>query len=321
MWNRIRKRESWGLRRYRERPESEWIRVPAEHLRIITEGLWDAAHARLAASRASYLRGTRDVRWGRPPSGIASKYLLTGMATCDRCGGGMIVTSRDWKTRRKFAYACGYYTGRGSTVCANFLEAPMEATNREVLSGFQRDFLRPELVDESVRKALALLRPSDATDERRAALRAEFVRLDEELARLADAIASGGDVPALLAAIRDREERRRRLHAERASFDSLVRVSALDLRRLERSIRERFAEWHGFMAREPDHARVILGSVLVERFRFTPHTERPRRYYEFVGRWSIGRAIAGIIEAKGMVTPAGFEPAISTLKGSRPGPG
>jgi len=27
------------------------------------------------------------------------------------------------------------------------------------------------------------------------------------------------------------------------------------------------------------------------------------------------------VTSEGMVTPAGFEPAISTLKGSRPGPG
>src|SRR2546425_851343 len=31
-----------------------------------------------------------------------------------------------------------------------------------------------------------------------------------------------------------------------------------------------------------------------------------RRDDEFVGRWSIDRAVAGIIQAKGVVTPAGF---------------
>jgi DNA invertase Pin-like site-specific DNA recombinase len=69
VWNRLRKRNQWGMKRYAERPETEWIRVPAAELRIVSDELWEAAHARLSASRASYLRGTRDERWGRPPSG------------------------------------------------------------------------------------------------------------------------------------------------------------------------------------------------------------------------------------------------------------
>jgi site-specific DNA recombinase len=321
VWNRLRKRDQWGVKRYAERPETEWIRVPAAELRIVSDDLWEAAHARLNASRASYLRGTRDERWGRPPSGIASKYLLTGMASCSRCGGTMIVTSQDWKTRRNFAYACGYYHTRGSSVCSNCLEAPMEAVNHEVLTAFKRDLLAPEVIDEAVRKALERLRPSDATEERRRTLRTELVNIEQELVRLSAAIASGGELAALLDAVREREQRRRRLEADLMSLDSLVRVSALDLRRLERAIRERFDDWHGLMKREVDHARRALSAALVGRLVFTPHSEGDTRYYEFVGRWSIGRAVAGIIQAKGMVTPAGFEPAISTLKGSRPWPG
>jgi len=44
----------------------------------------------------------------------------------------MIVTSQDWKTKRKFAYARGYYHTRGSSLCSNGLEAPMEVVKREV---------------------------------------------------------------------------------------------------------------------------------------------------------------------------------------------
>jgi hypothetical protein len=45
------------------------------------------------------------------------------------------------------------------------------------------------------------------------------------------------------------------------------------------------------------------------------------RYYEFEGPATLGKLFAGIVLPKSVVTPAGFEPAISTLKGSRPGPG
>jgi hypothetical protein len=149
------------------------------------------------------------------------------------------------------------------------------------------------------------LRPSDATEERQRALRIELVKIEEELVRLSTAIASGGELAALLDAVRKREERRRRLQAEMMSLDGLVRVSALDLRRLERAIRERFDDWHGLMEREVDHARRALSAALVGRLVFTPRSEGDTRYYEFVGRWSIGRVVAGIVQAKGMVTPGG----------------
>ena len=42
---------------------------------------------------------------------------------------------------------------------------------------------------------------------------------------------------------------------------------------------------------------------------------------ELAFRGSLGRLLAGLVVPKVVVTPAGFEPAISTLKGSRPRPG
>ena len=64
---------------------------------------------------------------------MESKYQLTGLATCSVCGGGMIVKSRDYGSRRKFAYTCAYHHQRGRSVCDNGLEVPMVVTDREVL--------------------------------------------------------------------------------------------------------------------------------------------------------------------------------------------
>jgi hypothetical protein len=41
--------------------------------------------------------------------------------------------------------------------------------------------------------------------------------------------------------------------------------------------------------------------------------------YRFVGEGVLAPLLSGVLRR--MVTPAGFEPAISTLKGSRPWPG
>ena len=99
------------------------------------------------------------------------------------------------------------------------------------------------------------------------------------------------------------------------SLDGRSRVPALDVRRLERTIRERFTDWRGLAERHVDQARPVLTAALRGRLRFTPYVENDRRYYEIAGRWSIGSAIARIIEAKGMVTPAGFAGASIPLQG------
>lgn len=40
-------------------PESEWITREDARLRIVDEALWQAAHARLDRTRATYLRGAK----------------------------------------------------------------------------------------------------------------------------------------------------------------------------------------------------------------------------------------------------------------------
>ena len=129
VWNRTRRRDAWGVKHQSDRPPDDWVRVSAPHLRIVSDDLRHAAHARLTASQASYLQGTGGARWERPPSGIASKCLLTGFACCAGCGGSLHVRSRSHGAHRAYFYGCQTYHLRGPAICANRLEAPLEATN------------------------------------------------------------------------------------------------------------------------------------------------------------------------------------------------
>ena len=171
VWGRLRKRDQWGTKRWRARPESEWITKEHPELRIVCDELWEAAHARLRTARAAYLRSVGEHPHGRPPTlSSASKYLLTGLAECAACGGGMIVRSHDYRPRR-YAYRCGYHHQRGRTVCTNSLEAPMEVANRAVLDTIEHHFLRSEVTEAAVATALEALLPADDTAEQeRAAL-------------------------------------------------------------------------------------------------------------------------------------------------------
>ena len=97
--------------------------------------------------------------------------------------------------------------------------------------------------------------------------------------------------------------------------------AAFDVRRLDREVRTRLTEWQGVLHRQTTQARQILQKLLVGRFAFTPGEDLEGRFYEFAGQGALDKLLAGIIRPSSVVTPAGFEPAISTLKGLRPRPG
>jgi DNA invertase Pin-like site-specific DNA recombinase len=66
VWNRIRKRDVWGLKRYLARPEDQWMRREAPELRIVDDTLWTAAHRRLEESRQLSLGHERQAERSRP---------------------------------------------------------------------------------------------------------------------------------------------------------------------------------------------------------------------------------------------------------------
>jgi DNA invertase Pin-like site-specific DNA recombinase len=72
VWNRTKKRNTWGQKQQQLRPDSEWLRIEAPELRIISEETWTAAHERLTTSRDTYLRSTNGRLWGKPTNGVES---------------------------------------------------------------------------------------------------------------------------------------------------------------------------------------------------------------------------------------------------------
>jgi hypothetical protein len=90
VWNKTRKRDDFRQVNQRPRPESEWLRADAPHLRIIDEPLWKRVQSRRqeAETLAARLAGGR--LSGRPPK-TATQNLLAGLSTCALCGGGLVV--------------------------------------------------------------------------------------------------------------------------------------------------------------------------------------------------------------------------------------
>lgn len=158
----------------------------------------------------------------------------------------MIAHSRDWGSYRRYGYLCAYHHQRGRTVCLNSLEAPMEIADRAVLDIIERDLLRPEIVEQAIELAIEELRPDrDLAARRRDEILGEICRLDAELSRLASAIASGGDLPALVAALKERQAQRERCERALVELDVTVRIGQGGLPHLEREIRHRLADCAG----------------------------------------------------------------------------
>ena len=87
-------------------------------------------------------------------------------------------------------------------------------------------------------------------------------------------------------------DRKKALARQLAGLDDVARVASLDTARLTKLLRVGAADVKALLGESVPQARQMLRKVLVGR-----------------------------LPLLAVVTPAGFEPAISTLKGSRPRPG
>lgn len=85
VWNRSRKRDLTGDVAPSPRPESDWLRIDAPQLRIVTDEQWTAAHRRLGGipMKLETAQGARPI----VRRDVESPYVLSGFARCGQCGG------------------------------------------------------------------------------------------------------------------------------------------------------------------------------------------------------------------------------------------
>lgn len=287
-WNKSRKRDQWGQQRQQARPAGEWLSIPAPELRIVSDELWSAAHARSVRRSASltasgpHLARTRD---------RDSKYLLSGFARCGVCGGTLSAASRSHGSTqgrwRVFFYGCLAHHKRGPEVCSNGLYGRMDTLDRAVLGKLGSDVLRPDIVDAVIAGVLEAKRPK-ANPDNGAEVTAELATLDREIGRLTEAIATGGQLTTLLAALQVRQARRDELQACRAL---VVQHRPFDRGAIESAARGRLEDWRGLLLKAANirDGRELLRQVLEGPILFTPQNG----IYRFEGDAAIGRLLGG----------------------------
>ena len=320
IYGRTQKRNAAGQKRPSRRPPEDWVRVEVPALRIIDEPLWHAAQAHRAQAATIYLRGTKGTLWGKPGASVESRYLLTGLATCGVCGSGLTVRSSGG-SRRRFFYRCRAAAERG-TICTNTLALPMALTDQAVLGYVEGVLLHPDVVSEALRRALAPDPLAEPVDVQATRLGRELSQVEKELAALVQAIASGEAPEIVLREIRQREHRRTTLQDALARLHQRAIEAPADAEQLRPRLLARLTDWRGLAARHVQQTRQLLRKLLVGRLQFLPVPTDPS-CVRFRGEGTLA-PLLGALQLSGVpagVTPAGFEPAISTLKGSRPWPG
>jgi site-specific DNA recombinase len=306
VWNRTRKRDRWGQKRTADRPSGDWIHTPAPELRIVPETLWLAAHARIDAARALYRTATKGLRGGRPQ--VESRYLLPGLARCAVCNGGLFVrtgnTGSGDRRRRAFAYACTSHHTRGRSVCANRVQMPMGLVDEAVLTKLRDEVVTPDLVDDVLERARELLEENQRPSTLRDRLVDEIAGVDRQLENLVEAIALGGQLPALVARAQGADARRQELTERLRMIGEGPVVPRIDWRATERQARQLFDQWRTVLAHQPQHARTVLRELLAgEPIRFTPIEESTRRGYRFEGSAVIGGLLEGVVVTNGNWRP------------------
>ncbi|MGH6689109.1 MAG: recombinase family protein [Gammaproteobacteria bacterium] len=317
VWNKTRKRDVWGQRRQHAKAPSEWLTVDAEHLRIVPEALWTAAHQRIKTRASAYERWRRGAPGGAPDGrGVRKKYFLAGFGRCGVCGGSMRTVSRSSTAGRSFRYVCSTYWNRGASVCPNGRMVAMSVADRAVQELLAAEVLRPTRIEGALDYAVDLLLRDPSQVDRRVWLEQRLAAIEVELANLADTAARGGGVPVILDALSLREGERRRVRGELAETASRSRVAPMDPEQLRTRLRGYLGDWAGLVTENVAEARGLLEVVLADRIVFVPLErigDAPNRHqltvpiaFDRIMTAAIPEMAVGLQDK--LASPPGFEP-------------
>ena len=181
--------------------EAQWIRQPAEHLRIISNELWARAKARQQdthkASAAIRTALHANARTGRAP-----KYLFSGLLVCGLCGHRFVIADPN-------RYACGGWKARGLSVCGNTIKASRHLIETRLLQAIAKDLFTEAgqaLFIKETTRLLTEQRRTPKPDTQAATQRLENV--EQEISHIMDAIKAGIITPSTKAALEKAEAER-----------------------------------------------------------------------------------------------------------------
>ena len=160
-------------------------------------------------------------------------------------------------------------------------------------------------METALREGLStLLHTPDALTDRLAAMRTRVKGLDDEIARLTDAIAAGADLGSVATALKQREHDRRRCTDEARHLEALIRAGGFDADATRAQLARRVQDWRALAAKNVAHGRQILRKLLQGRGRLTPRSDGR---IELSGTTDYGKLFSGIVLATALASPRGTD--------------
>ena len=195
----------------------------APELRIVSEELWTKVQERIASSARK--------PWASAP-GPKPKHLLTGLAVCGVCGGGIKIHRAKFGAETIKVYLCKRQ--QELAACTNKLKRPLDEVEGEIIEEIQKRVLSESFVAAVLREARVRLveRMKAAETDETPRLKAEALKVRIELANLAEAVASGGAViPALVAKMTERQGRLTAIDGRLEALRTAPRILQLETTR------------------------------------------------------------------------------------------
>lgn len=284
IYNKTTKRDATGAYALSDRPEAEWVTYERPELRIVSEALWQAAHARLVrVGEQQNARGQFGAAIQRRNRDIDSKYLLSGFARCATCGGTLSPLTRG--SHRERFYGCFAHAKRGATICDNALVLPVGRVDEAVLAELTRT-LRPAVVRIMLDRVFEALKPRTVTANLDT-LRAQGRALDTKIARLTAAIEEGKALAPLITQLEARQAEREALRASMVAAETIAQIQ-VDRRAIEREVLAELGTWREDLAA---HGRDVFRKGLDGPIYFTPEGDT----FRFEADIKTGTMIAGLV--------------------------
>jgi site-specific DNA recombinase len=292
-------------------PPSEWVIVEKPELRIVSAELWTAAHDRIERTKQVYsgkhtAGGPRAYR----DAGLDSKHLLSGFLTCGLCGGGLFVRSTTIKGQTYLYYRCVTNWKLGASRCRNRYSVPYNAITQAVVDHFSHRFLTPQAMAKFFEDERAAREPEKIAAER-AGLTADIRRLDAELARMAEAIATASvSIPSAVGIMEHKQRARDNAAARIETLDKLAaEVEKFDAAAFLAAGGDIVVDLEDLLQNDPATGRGILRALLVGPITVTPvgtakraRGGRPVTVFDYRGEAVLDPLLSGQIGTDGRVT-------------------
>ena len=307
VWNRSRfvKRPGTNCRVRRARPQSEWKFSDRPDLRIVSDALWQAVSERRETIKAAYSGHGSGGGW--LSRAATSPYLFSGLLKCGTCGGNLVIVTGSKGRNRRYGCSQHYYR----RTCANGMTERQEWLEEKLLADLQEQVLKPEVVDFTVDEFGRQLKAElGKVSDDLAKMRQRKAELEEELRRYAEAIGSGGNMPALVDAMKNRQAEldaitNRLLSTQPDSIEA-------QLAEIREFVTSRITDLRGLLSKSVVLARAeVLKHV--REIQMVPHVSESDPHYEAQGEWNLLGEDSGQNRQMGLVAGVGFEPTTSGL--------